>query len=131
MKYVADTNVFLAVALDEPERDWLIEATKGHELLAPAVLPFEVCNALSALVKRTAISPGQATELWDAITAIPVELAEIDIRAALELAAQNGLYAYDAYFLRCALETRCPLLTLDQAMIRVAKRLNLAVMESP
>lgn len=39
MKIVADTNTFLAVVLEEPEKKWLIEATEGHDLVSPAVLP--------------------------------------------------------------------------------------------
>ena len=52
MKYVVDTNVLLAVALGEPEKEWLVEATDGCELVAPEVLPYEIANAISALLKR-------------------------------------------------------------------------------
>ena len=46
MKLVADTSVFLAVTLEEPERARIIELTAGTELLAPEVLPFEIGNAI-------------------------------------------------------------------------------------
>lgn len=129
MRYVTDTSAFLAVALHEPERPWLIQATKGHDLVAPAVLPYEIGNALSALVKRKAIRVQQLSTIWDTVTRVPVELALVDIQAALLLACEFRVYAYDAYFLQCALETRCPLLTLDGAMRQVAKALNIAVLE--
>lgn len=48
MKIVADTDTFLAVALHEPERYELIRLTKEHDLVAPAVLPFESGTALTA-----------------------------------------------------------------------------------
>jgi len=35
MKIVVDTNTFLAVSLDEPEKGWLIAVTDGHDLVAP------------------------------------------------------------------------------------------------
>jgi hypothetical protein len=35
MKYVADTNTLLAVALDEPEKAWLVGVTDGCALVAP------------------------------------------------------------------------------------------------
>jgi predicted nucleic acid-binding protein len=60
---------------------------------------------------------------------IPVELADLDIRAALLLACGHGLYAYDAYFLQCALEKRCPLLTLDRRLKRIATELNINLVE--
>lgn len=35
MKIVADTNIFLAAALNEPEKAAIIALTVGHDLLAP------------------------------------------------------------------------------------------------
>ena len=129
MKIVADTNTFLAVALDEPEKVGLIEATDGHELVAPAVLPYEIGNALSSLVRRKLITESQLVVAWDATAAVPVELAAVDVRAALLLAAHFGIYAYDAYFLQCAQDTKCPLLTLDRGLKRIAKKLSIKLVE--
>jgi len=129
MKIVADTNTFLAVAMNEPEKAWLIKATDGSELVAPAILPYEIGNALSALVKRKRIDPRETLRVWDVVCRIPVELVEIDIRKALTLAVRFGIYAYDAFFLQCALHLRCPLLTLDRAMCRVASELKIKLVE--
>ena len=82
MKVVADTNTFMAVALDQPERRWLAAVTEGCSLVAPSVLPYEIGNALSALVKRKAIAGDKAPLVWDAVQEIPVELVQVDIRAA-------------------------------------------------
>jgi predicted nucleic acid-binding protein len=129
MKIVVDTNTFLAVALDEPEKEWLIEATTDHDLVAPAVLPYEIANALSSLLRRKRLTEPQLAEAWDAAAAVPVELASVDARASLLLAGQFRIYAYDAYFLQCSLETKCPLLTLDRGMKRVAQQLNITLVE--
>ena len=58
-----------------------------------------------------------------------MELASVDVRASLLLAGRFGIYAYDAYFLQCSLETNCPLLTLDRGMKRVAKQLDIRLVE--
>lgn len=129
MRYIADANTFLAVALDEPEKPWLVDVTNRCELAAPVVLPYEIGNALSALARRTIIPPGQAAAVWDLIATVPVELLDLDIREALVLAARCGCYAYDAYYLQCALETRCPLLTLDQGLKRIARELSIRLVE--
>jgi len=129
MKIVADTNTFLAVSLDEPEKDWLIEATEGHDLVAPVVLPYEIGNALSSLVRRRVLTETQLVAAWDAAAAVPVELAPVDARAALLLAAHFHIYAYDAYFLQCALATKAPLLTLDRGMEHVARLLDITLVE--
>lgn len=129
MKLVADTNTFLAVALDEPEKASIVRATVGQELVAPEVLPFELGNALTAMLKRGVIRAAEVPIAWDALRAIPVELREVDMPAALELAVRHGIYAYDAYFLVCALHLRLPLLTLDRGMRRIAGELGIPVME--
>ena len=48
MKIIADTNIFLAVVLEEPEKGRIIQLTAGHELAAPMILPYEIGNALIA-----------------------------------------------------------------------------------
>ncbi|HOH28288.1 MAG TPA: type II toxin-antitoxin system VapC family toxin [Candidatus Hydrogenedentes bacterium] len=131
MVIVADTNVFLAAALDEPERPWIIESTTGHELAAPQVLPYEIGNAIVAMGKKGKLKPAEVLTCWDAVQEIPVELRSIDLRSALNIATRFGIYAYDAYFLECALSLRAPLLTLDRRMKRIARELSIMVLEQP
>jgi predicted nucleic acid-binding protein len=129
MKIIADTNTFLAVTLNEPERDQIIKLTLGHDLIAPTILPFEIGNALSAMLKRNRLEPDELLSVWDATQQIPVDLRSINIRDALKIASKFNIYAYDAYFLVCALSLRCPLITLDRRMIEVARSLGIQIME--
>ncbi|MDO8723111.1 MAG: type II toxin-antitoxin system VapC family toxin [Syntrophales bacterium] len=130
MKIVADTNTFIAVALNEPEKDMIIRITEGHDLVAPEVLPFEIGNALTAMMKRNALKADEVISAWDMVQQIPVDLRRIDIGAALNIATQYNIYAYDAYFLECARNLRSPLLTLDQQMKGIARKIGIQVMES-
>jgi predicted nucleic acid-binding protein len=129
MMIVADTNTFLAVVLNEPERPRIIQLTEGHNLVAPAVLPFEIGNALTAMLRKRVMQAAQVVSAWDAVQAIGVELRAVDVRSALGIASKFGIYAYDAYFLECALKSRLPLLTLDRGMKRIASELNISVLE--
>jgi predicted nucleic acid-binding protein len=129
MKIIADTNTFLAVTLYEPERDSIIRLTVGHDLVAPDILPFEIGNALSALLKRGRLEPENLLSVWDAAQQIPVDLRSIHIREALKIALQFNIYAYDAYFLICAISLNSPLMTLDRRMIEVAQSLGIHVLE--
>lgn len=129
MKIVADTSAFLSVALGEPERDWIIEQTVGHELVAPEILSYEIGNALTALYKRGRLDGDEALKVWAAARSIPVELRPINIEAALKTALKLAIYAYDAYFLECAIESRYPLLTLDRSLARTARDLDIALLE--
>ncbi|MAT98615.1 MAG: VapC toxin family PIN domain ribonuclease [Anaerolineaceae bacterium] len=129
MKIVADTNIFLAVALEEPEKEHIIELTVGHDVVCPEILPFEIGNALTAMVKRDRISSTKAVAIYDLTQQIPVQLVSIDIRRALEIALRFNIYAYDAYFLQTALSMGCPLITLDNQMRNVAESLSITVLE--
>jgi len=129
MKIVADTNTFIAVALNEPEKDMIIRLTEGYDLIAPEVLPFEIGNALTAMMKRNALEVEEVILAWDMAQYIQVDLRRIDIRAALNIATQYNIYAYDAYFLECALNLRSPLLTLNQRMKGIAQEIGIQVME--
>lgn len=129
MKIVADTNTFIAVALNEPEKDMIIRLTEGHDLVAPEVLPFEMGNALTAMMKKNVLKADEVILAWDMVQHIPVDLRRIDIGAALNIATQYNIYAYDAYFLECARNLRSPLLTLDQQMKGIARKIGIQVME--
>lgn len=125
MHILADTNILLAVVLDEPERQRIVELTVGAEVFAPEILPYEIGNALSALVKRGRLTGGQAMAALAAARRIPVRLVAVDVAGALQLATECGIYAYDAYVLQCARALSYPLLTLDTRMRQVAAELKI------
>ena len=52
MDIIADTNIFLAIALNEPEKEQIIQLTSGVNIIAPEILPYEIGNAFSAMIKR-------------------------------------------------------------------------------
>jgi len=129
MKVVADASVIIAVAMNEPERSWVIEATRSVEAVAPQSLPFEIANALTRLVKQGLLSAEHAQAAWEATAAIPVSLCAIDIAGALRLSCAQDIYAYDGFMLQCALETSASLLTLDRTLKRTARDLGIELVE--
>lgn len=129
MNLVADTNIFLAIALDEPQKGHIIEVTSDAVLSAPEILPYEIGNALSAMIKHGRISKVEALAAEKAANLIPVRLVSIDIQKALELAIEYNIYAYDAYFLFCAKSLTQSLMSLDKRMKQVAHDLGINVLE--
>lgn len=129
MNIVSDTNIFLAVVLEEPEKEDIIKLTSQADAVAPEVLPFEFGNALTAMVKRKKLTADEAVSAYDAVSRIPVRLVSVDIQQALQLALEFNIYAYDAYFLQCAMQLSSPLITLDKRMKQVARDLNIEIME--
>jgi predicted nucleic acid-binding protein len=128
MKITADTNTFIAVALNEPEKSRIIRLTEGHDIIAPDVLPFEIGSALTAMMKKKALKKNEVASAWEAVQHIPVDLRNTDIKSALKIAIKFNIYAYDAYFLECAVNLRAPLLTLDRGMQRVAQEIGITIM---
>jgi predicted nucleic acid-binding protein len=129
MKITADTNVFIAVALNQPEKGKIIRLTEGHELVAPIVLPFEIGNALTAMMKKNTLKKEEVESAWEIVQQIPVDLRRTNIKSALGIAIKLNIYAYDAYFLECAENLRSPLLTLDLGMQRVAREIGITILE--
>jgi len=129
MRAIADTNIFIAVALNEPEKDNIIRLTEGCDLAAPDVLPFEIGNALSAMMKKGSLHSDEIQASWEIIQHIPVELRRIDIKSALNIASTFNIYAYDAYFLECAGNLKCPLITMDSGMQRIAREMGILILE--
>jgi predicted nucleic acid-binding protein len=129
MQVVIDTSAIMAILLEEPERSALIAATDGATLLAPAVLPWEVGNALVTIIRRRRLSEADARLAWHAYEAIPSRLVDVDVGEAISLATRYGLYAYDAYFLALAKLRSLRLLTLDQRLGVAARRAGVDLVE--
>lgn len=129
MDLIIDTNIFLAVALNEPEKEKIIQLTLNSNPISPEILPYEIGNAISAMTKRKQITDKEAISTIKIVSEIPVRLISIDIQKALKLALKYNIYAYDAYFLQCAKSLSCPLLTLDKKMKQVASDLSIKLLE--
>jgi predicted nucleic acid-binding protein len=129
MNLVVDTSVIIAVIANEPEKATLVAQTQGADLFAPRSLYWEVGNAFSAMLKRQRITLEQAKAAIEVYKQIPLNLLEIDLAQALELADRLHIYAYDAYLIACALNLNCPLLTLDGGLSYAAKAAGVDVLE--
>lgn len=69
----------MAVALNEPEKDKIIQLTEGHDVIAPEVLSFEIGNALTAMMKKNVLEPDELEAAWEIVQQIPVDLRHTDI----------------------------------------------------
>jgi predicted nucleic acid-binding protein len=127
---VIDTSAVLAVIGEQPEKAGLVRLTRGATLVAPASVHWEVGNALSAMFKRKAIGVEEALQLLEAYAAIPIRMADVGLKQAVELSARWNVYAYDAYVLACAINERAPLLTLDGGLRERARELKLDIVEA-
>lgn len=129
MEIVVDASVLIAVIVNETEKERLVAMTHGAELIAPMSVHWEIGNAFSSLLKRGRVTVEQALQAIDMYLEIPVRFVEVELTNALELAGALGIYAYDAYLIRCAEKYRLPLLTLDKRLVQAAKDKGISVLE--
>jgi predicted nucleic acid-binding protein len=129
MNIVIDTSAIIAVITNEPQRDKLINLTKGATLVAPSSVHWEIGNAFSAMYKRKRITLVQALQAVTIYRQIALQFVEIELEDALNIAAQFELYAYDAYLVCCAIQYRLPLLSLDRGLIHVAQQASIPVIK--
>jgi len=129
MEIVVDASVLIAVIVNETEKEHLVTMTQEAELIAPMSVHWEIGNAFSSLLKRGRITIEQALQAIDMYLEIPVRFVEVELANSLELAGTLGMYAYDAYLLRCAEKYRLPLLTLDKKLVQSAKEKGISVLE--
>jgi len=124
-----DTSVIVAVIAIEPERTALVELARGSELIAPHSVHWEIGNAFSAMLKRKRITREEASKALEVYGKIAIRFLDIELEQSLRIADEQGIYAYDAYILRCAQKYRSPVISLDQNLVACAKSMGVQVKE--
>ena len=129
MNIVADASTFLAVILNESDRDWIISKTSECKIVSPEILLYEIGNALIAVRKKGRLNDREVLRAYDISQRITVRLVPVKIHDAMKIAIRFNIYAYDAYYLQCCIENRVPLISLDDRMCDAARNLNIKVVE--
>jgi len=129
MDIVVDTSVIIAVIANEPEREALVELTTGADLIAPHSVHWEIGNAFSAMLRRGRMKVEQATQAVKLYQRIPIRFVDVELKESLQIADTLGIYAYDAYLIRCALKYKSPLISLDRKLVSAATEMKARVIE--
>ena len=129
MDVVIDTSAIIAVIVDEPEKSAIVKVVTGYMLIGPGSIPWEVGNAFSAMLKQKRIRVENAHRAMELFDTIPLRYVKVDLANAISISHQVNMYAYDAYFLDCALRHSVPLLTLDGHLRAAAAKLGVNVLE--
>ena len=95
----------------------------------PASLRWEVGNDATAGVKRRRLTPERARQRVTDFERVTIRELAVDLRRAMDLGLQFGIYAYAAYILEGARSSGFPLLALDGPIRRNAKTLGLSLVE--
>ena len=129
MEIIIDTSALIAVIVGEPERDIIVDITAGNNLIGPGSIPWEIGNAFSAMFKQKRLTIQEAEKGIAIFKNIPIRYIEPDYINSLKISNKTDMYAYDAYFLDCAMRYNAPLLTLDKKLGAMAYKLNIKTLE--
>ena len=127
MNMVIDTSAIITSLMRGPERDALAEAASGHVLIAPGFVRWEVCQALSVMIRQKGIDVVEARRGMDILDNIPLRYVEVDMAQVLSIASRMKGVAADAFLLETAIRYNAPLLTLDRSLGRAAESLGIDV----
>lgn len=122
MEIIIDASCIIAVLLGEEKAIEVKEKTKGTTLVSPFCLPYEIGNSLTACLKRCRINNEQAIFAYKQFEMIPIRFIEPDIKTAIQIAAEENCYAYDMFYVTCALDTGLSLYSLDNGLVNIAKK---------
>jgi predicted nucleic acid-binding protein len=129
MDVIIDTSALIAVIAGEPERNRIVEITTGNTLIGPGSIPWEIGNAFSAMFKQNRLTLKEAQKGLAIFQSIPLRYVEADFYNVLKLSKNAEIYAYDAYFLDCAIRHKAPLLTLDRSLKTAAQTIKIETLE--
>ena len=113
---VVDASALAALLYDEPEAGAVADRLGDGNLVAPALLSFEIA---SVCLKKLRSSPEQREALLAAfalLARMPIEIVEVDHADTLQLAEALGLSSYDAAYLWLAQKLAAELVTLDRKL---------------
>ena len=129
MEIIIDTSTLIAVIVGKPERDIIVDITTGNTLIGPGSIPWEIGNTFSAMFKQKRLTIQEAEKGVAIFKSIPLRYIEPDFINSLKISKKTNMYAYDAYFLDCAMRYNAPLLTLDKKLEVMANKLNIKTLE--
>ena len=120
MRLVIDTSAVIAQVLDEESADYaqgVFDAIQSDGAIAPAIIWYEIRNALIANERRGRLSPTETSVFLSLIRRLPIEMDPLpDDVGVLTAARSYDLSVYDAAYLELSVRTGLPLATLDKKL---------------
>jgi predicted nucleic acid-binding protein len=111
---VVDASALAALLLGEVEGTAVAERLRGADLIAPALLPFEIANSCIKKMRREPDRRDALMVAFGMLDRMEVGLVEVDHEEVLDLADRSGLTAHDASYLWLARRMGYELVTLDR-----------------
>ncbi len=118
---VVDCSVVAALLWSEPAADEARTRMRERSLNAPSLLPYELANVARSKC-RAGVPQDAAREGLAAFDERRITLHELEPALVFDVAARQGLTAYDAAYLALAVALKAPLITFDRKLAGAAAR---------
>jgi len=130
---VVDASIAMSWCLDDeatPETDALLARVQDEGGITPALWRYETSNALVMGVRRKRLKEADVARLLDLLNGLPVttDIDPPDTKRLASLALAHGLTVYDAAYLAMALDRGLPLASLDDNLVKAARKTGIKVL---
>ena len=112
---VIDASALSAVLFGEPEAASVADRLTG-ELVAPALLSFELANVCLMKMRRHPADRDRLAASFKLLARMAIRTVDVDHAGIVDLGGQSGLTAYDAAYLWLARRLGAELVTLDRKL---------------
>ena len=133
--FVLDCSVAVAWLFDDEataETDALLDRLKDGEAYVPTLWHLELGNVLAQAERRKRITAAGIAAHVERLGRLPIvtdpETERRAFREVLSLARSHGLTTYDAAYLELAMRRGVELATMDKALIRTARLVDIATL---
>ncbi len=123
---IVDASVLLHAFLPDEMQPQALAVVREHaagrvHLKGPALLPYELSNAVLQAERRGRIHRDQADRIIESFASLDIEIVPQTWGEMLPLARQYDRSAYDAAYLTLAQQTGEPLVTGDKRLYNAVK----------
>jgi predicted nucleic acid-binding protein len=136
-KFVLDTSVVMTWCFeDEKSRygDRVLDRLADSIAAVPSVWPLEVANVLVVAERLRRLNRADSVRFMSLLQTLPIFVEQFErdtvFGPVFALAAETGLTSYDASYLQLAMRDGLPIATLDRALRRAAKKLQVPLVEA-
>lgn len=133
-QFVVDNSVVMSWCFkDETNNyaDTVLDRLTELVAVVPSIWPLEVVNVLLAAERQKRLSESDSIRFLTLLSQLPI-LVEYDrpemMKELLALARSNNLSSYDASYLDLAMRKGVPIATLDNKLIKAAKRIDIPIL---
>ena len=135
--FVVDNSVVMSWCFrDETNRyaDSVLDKLTDASAVVPSIWPLEVVNVLLVAERQKRLSESDSARFLTLLSQLPIvveyERPEMMMKELLALARVNDLSSYDASYLDLAMRKGIPIATLDNKLIKAARRIAVPILAS-